>query len=124
MYKVIVKSYCQISSCQDWGDVSATNSDLINVDFGKLFSSANNQEFGFIVIEFQLILYHPCSNGVNTYCRPIACTVSVWLAPASGIKPLMAAFSCNHHHLSLYRAIGHIGPLQLFSSTVDPAPSS
>ena len=66
MIEAVVKPYSQISSFQDWGDVSATNCDLTNVDFGKLLSSANNQEFSFIVIEFQLILYHPCSNGVNT----------------------------------------------------------
>ena len=59
MIEVVVKPCSQISSCQDWSDVSATYCDLINVDLGKLVSSANNQEFSFIVIEFKLILYHP-----------------------------------------------------------------
>ena len=64
---VIVKPYSQISSCQDWGDVSTTNSDRTNVDFGKLLSSPNDQDFGLIVThEFQFILYHPFSDGVNT----------------------------------------------------------
>ena len=53
MFKVVVKPYSQILCCQDWGDVSATNS-----DFGRPLNSANDQEFGLIVIEFQLMKFN------------------------------------------------------------------